>query len=207
MEPWIDGLWEPLGRVLLSVPGDGETEDAQKTENTPNSQNAPPTQLELNIDPVPTSSAIASDLASSLQGKLSVSSPSLSDTVAGEPLSSQHTKSSQQPSLSPLLGARSVEKGGQSSSTETTCTAVPSDVIGGSSGVKNGKEEAAARDELKTPSLELASTPLTLPSLPPLFIKVLLKSVSLNNQTTYTVHYNNRYCCVCCMHCILMIIL
>ena len=40
------------------------------------------------------------------------------------------------------------------------------------------KEGTSWREELRTPSMELASTTLTVPTLPPLFIKVLMKTVS-----------------------------
>ena len=50
-----------------------------------------------------------------------------------------------------------------------------------SGGLKNqgsfNKEDASWREELRTPSMELASTPLTLPTVPPLFVKVLMKTV------------------------------
>lgn len=40
------------------------------------------------------------------------------------------------------------------------------------------KGDASWREELRTPSVELASTLLTLPTIPPLFVKVLMKTVS-----------------------------
>ena len=54
-----------------------------------------------------------------------------------------------------------------------------SDGDGGSKRRGSFKEDAASwREELRTPSMELASTPLTLPTVPPLFVKVLIKTVS-----------------------------
>ena len=67
---------------------------------------------------------------------------------------------------------------------------------GGSKRRGSFKEDASWREELRTPSIELASAPLTLPNIPPPFIK-LLKTVSR------VVYFCNVYiayvylCCVC----------
>lgn len=70
------------------------------------------------------------------------------------------------------------------SSIEVTPVTSPSDGSGGNGdgGSKRRgsfKEDVTSwREELRTPSMELASTPLTLPTVPPLFVKVLIKTVS-----------------------------
>ena len=46
-------------------------------------------------------------------------------------------------------------------------------------GMESVKEDASARDEFKTPSVELSSVPLVLPSVQPPFIEVMLKTVSV----------------------------
>lgn len=65
------------------------------------------------------------------------------------------------------------------SSIEGTPVTSSDDGDGGSKRRGSFKEDTASwREELRTTSMELASTPLTLPTVPPLFVKVLIKTVS-----------------------------
>ena len=213
MEPWIDGLWESLESVLLTVTGDDSStatditfplssqphphpltdtdtsasksdlsshqsvsvesgvmpEAEEQTEDVRSSLSDASTQQKTDHtrnNVVQTSSDVCStDLASSLRDRLNIS-PSLSSSSS---LSEKRLSSlcADLPSSSPLLESQSGEtvKGWSS-------------VDGGSKRRRSIEEESSMREEVKTPSMELVSSPLTLPSIQPIFIKVLLKSVS-----------------------------
>lgn len=222
MEPWIDGLWESLESVLLTVTGDDSNtatditfplssqprphpltdtdtsasksdlsshqsvsvesgvmpEAGKQTEDVRSSLSDTSTQQKTDHtrNVVQTSSDVCTtDLASSLRDRLNISpSLSTSSSVSEKRLSSL---CADLPSSSPLLESESGETvKGRSS------------VDGGSKRRRSIKEESSTREEVKTPSMELASSPLTLPSIQPIFIKVLLKSVSASILLIIHVH-------------------
>ena len=122
-------------------------------------------------DTVEETSTVVGELAVPFQDKLSISP---------QPTGQSNAKTAVMDTVTMSSAQSDKVKTDQSTCTCSTVekmAAIPS--VEGERGSKQriSREETATKDELKTPSMELASIPLTLPSVPPSFIKVLLKNV------------------------------
>ena len=137
-------------------------------------------------DTVEETLTVVGELAVPFQDKLSISP---------QPTGQSNTKTAV---MDPVM--MSSAQSSRMKTDQSTCSivekmaAIPS--VEGESGLKQriSREETATKDELKTPSMELASIPLTLPSVPPLFIKVLLKNVCSHHL--YSVVHVHVHACI-----------
>ena len=126
---------------------------------------------------------------SSLKMTASLSSSDGGSFKEDAPCRTQSTKLSNDETMqvSPQATETSTQSGETKIASSLEVAAVSSSSSSGSNGgsKRRGsfKEDASWREELRTPSMELASAPLTLPTIPPLFVKVLMKTVSSCTST------------------------
>ena len=208
MEPWIDGLWDSLEGVLSSAVGGDSTDrevSSQPLEvSTDTSKSDQITGQRMMTDSVGTKTDVCNDdktvarlLNESKQDQLTTDSvqSSTADQRAITDLTAcfqdKLTTQSAGPSnlgSTPATGmSPSSPQSGDLRTAKSTleATVITSSSNEGDTRLKVVGEDSGVREELKTPALELATTPLTLPSVQPPFIKVLMKTVSMYGYTVY----------------------
>lgn len=168
VEPWIDGLWDSLKNVLSN--SDSIEVSPPSSQSVPTSACTASDKSEESLQKVQSQHVVTrAEEQDQLTIDGSVGRSSTDERIINDLADSVQN----QLTVASTLANKQTQSIKSPDSDSAHCAS--------SGGLKNrgsfNKEDASWKEELRTPSMELASTPLTLPTVPPLFVKVLMKTV------------------------------
>lgn len=181
----VDSSGGPRG--VVETEGTMDATCVQELQCEPSTRQAQPSVLDSSV-PVQRTLNVISELATSFKDQLQVSQSS----TGGHSTSAEHSNLNRALATRENMSASSSLDGGESrpaqvSGIEIHAAAVSETIIDGVAGRRDDiKEDTLVRDEFRSPSVELASIPLILPSVQPPFIQVLLTTVSVYMYIIHT---------------------